>query len=165
MIMPYAHNWHSTTAWVYDASDEPEISYPKGEDYQFLKTDLVYFFYEIDINMLTSALPLMKLTNFTIRNRLREKGIEFDRTNYPHYIKENTVLNEELDDPPCGVPVNIYNDEDRPELHGFSLFEYFTMLSLVANEIHYLKLGEDVRPDYLTDFDTYGFFVLEVNKR
>ena len=144
MIMPYAYNNQSNTLWECEsASIGQEIQYPESEGFSIVKTDNCFFFYHLDEIMLHKALDTMRYSDFVIRRKLQKSRI---------------VLNDK-----APKSKNIIRFQKHPLLNGLNPKSFFAMIAHITNELDPLSRRNGT--DYFQDYDTYGFFVLDVEKR
>lgn len=144
MIMPYAYNNQSNTLWECESvSIGQEIQYPDSEGFKIVKTDNCFFFYHLDEIMLNKALDTMRYSDFVIRRKLQKRRI---------------VLNNK-----APKSKNIIRFQKYPLLNGLDPKAFFAMIAHVTNELD--PLNRRNSSDYFQDYDTYGFFVLDIEKR
>ena len=153
LILPCGFNWHGTTSWLFDREDG-EVEESLGDErFTIRHTNMNYFFYRIDHEMLKQALGTMRLTERLIRTKARREGIELGVG-----TAGRDGMEEDLPAPP-----NASRFEGEAYLEGFSLVGYLRMLAGITNEIDPMRWAEQgVTPNYLGDFDTYGFCFLDI---
>lgn len=145
MIMPYAYNYQSNTLWECESKAiGEELVYPESEGFRIVKTDTSYFFYHLDEIMLHKALDTMRYTDFLIRRRLQKARVSLNAT-------------------PPKKSKNIIRFLKHPLLNGLAPKEFFAMITQITNEID--PLNRQKNSDYFLDYDTYGFFLLDIEKK
>ncbi|EAY28616.1 hypothetical protein [Microscilla marina] len=143
MIMPYAYRYQSNSPFNCELRKigEPVI-YPESEEFKIIKSDTGYFFYQLDEVMLHKALDTMRYADFLIRRRLKKKRI-------PMKIRPQKSK-------------NIARIAQHPLLNGFDPKEFFAMITQITNELD--PLGLQGNANYFGDYDSYGFFMLDIEK-
>lgn len=143
MLMPYAYRQHSNASLNCESKQLGEpIIYPESEGFRIIKSDAGYYFNQLDGVMLHKALDTMRYADFLIRRRLKKKRI-------PMKIRPQKSK-------------NIAQLAQHPLLNGFDPKEFFAMITQITNELDPLDLKGGA--NYFADYDSYGFFMLDIEK-
>jgi hypothetical protein len=150
LIMPCGFKWHSTTHWLFEGEPEDETGL-SSEHFTIAYMGMDCFFYRLNAALLRQHLALFRFTDTLIRHKLSRENIVLD---IPSAYHEHPLP-------------NVGRYEGKKVLQGFSLSEYMVMLSAITDQIDPMDWKKDAQliPDYLDDFDTYGFCFLAVSKR
>lgn len=141
MIMPYAYQQPSNTSLNCEGKKIGEkLVYPESEGFNIVKSDAGYFFYHLDEVMLHKALDTMRYADFLIRRKLKKSRI-------PMKIQPQKSK-------------NVSRFAKHPLLNGFDPKEFFAIITQITNEMD--PLNHQKKASYFGDYDTYGFFMLDI---
>lgn len=141
MIVPYAHNWHSTTYWGYDCVEiGEEIHLPESDAYKITRSATSSLFYALDQDTIYKALDGLQQVNQLFEEKLKESNI---------VLKTSPWRWQRIHDFPGKTQV---------------FFETLAQVITETDPLSWVKEGVAPHPIYANDFDTYGFMMLYIQK-